>query len=774
MSNHDQLRMLVAEIAAFLESWQQRLSAGAPPEATQAKTSGAQAERLRQRAAELGIGGLVHHFDRHGKCLQSAPVDPLSLRDSLRAISEITWQLRQELTREQAARPAAQPAQRGEPQRPPHLTGDASHVAGSLPVEPARSASGRASDPLLARSLAAPPLISSSLVARVQGTESIEAPAVPPPPPLEVPRLVSPRAAPESIPASPLPPAQQGPSRPPAGLLGTLFGLRAFGQATRGAARAHPAREANVLGLRQAAPARSALAPPPLISGRGGLPPLASAISESAVDARIDADLEARLRQIRRRSSALPSSAARGAEQHSAGPGSAPLQGLRRAARIPWGLVLLLTIPAGVLLGNAFLMLDRRLRAGERAPEAATLALEPAPPVQEPSVAATPANPAAQQLQELVAQLHGFGGEESPELAALLNAEANAAAQAVSQSCEAGNSACESQRLARDLLTPRPLARREHPSGPPPRWLTGLKIPAIGAQDQPEVRRWVEYYTSHSVGRELFQTMLFRCGAEQDLINAALVHHGLPLDLLAVVLTESACVPNAESAVGARGLWQFMPSTARAYHLYVQEGVVDERLSPVKSTEAALRYLGDLYRKMQSWEMAFASYNAGSGPFRMLARLRQAGGAATFWDLVDAQLIPEETARYVPRIQAYAVILANLRHFDFSAAQMRTAEETADLEVPSRARLGQVARAAGTSVAYLRSLNPDLVGTVIPDLPNARFVLQVPKAAVFRARETLEQFLHEQLDSCVSSAFDWGRERFTAEMQAQCAARRSK
>jgi hypothetical protein len=177
---------------------------------------------------------------------------------------------------------------------------------------------------------------------------------------------------------------------------------------------------------------------------------------------------------------------------------------------------------------------------------------------------------------------------------------------------------------------------------------------------------------------------------------------------------------------------------------------------------------------MNNWEMVFASYNAGSGPFRMMARIRQAGETATFWDLAAADLLPEETAKYVPRIQAYALILANLRRFDFSTAQMRTAEETADLEVPSGARLGQIARACGTSVAYLRSLNPDLIGTVIPNLTSGRFVLQVPKTAAFRARETLEQFLQEHLDLCVSSAFDWGREQFTADMQTKCAARRPK
>jgi len=62
------------------------------------------------------------------------------------------------------------------------------------------------------------------------------------------------------------------------------------------------------------------------------------------------------------------------------------------------------------------------------------------------------------------------------------------------------------------------------------------------------------------------------------------------------------------------------------------------------------------------------------------------------------------------------------------------------------------------------------VGITTPDLPGSRFMVQVPKDAVFRARETLEQLLSEgdDADRCVPSAFDWGRQRFTAKMAASC------
>jgi membrane-bound lytic murein transglycosylase D len=177
-----------------------------------------------------------------------------------------------------------------------------------------------------------------------------------------------------------------------------------------------------------------------------------------------------------------------------------------------------------------------------------------------------------------------------------------------------------------------------------------------------------------------------------------------------------------------------------------------------------VKFLADLYRKMGSWEFALASYNM--GPFGLSARIRRAGGDVTFWDLAAAGFLPEETAKYVPRIQAYALILENLGRFNFSTAQMRATEVTAELEAPPGTRLGMVARAASTSLDHLKLLNPDIVGTFVPDLPGSRFMVQVPKEDVFRARSLLEQLLAagDQNDRCVSSAFDWGSERFTEKM----------
>jgi hypothetical protein len=152
-----------------------------------------------------------------------------------------------------------------------------------------------------------------------------------------------------------------------------------------------------------------------------------------------------------------------------------------------------------------------------------------------------------------------------------------------------------------------------------------------------------------------------------------------------------------------------------------------------------------------------------------MARLERAGGNdVTFWDLVDNDLLPEETSNYVPTIQALALILHNLKRLKFAGTQMRAPQLTADLDVPAGIRLSMVARAAATSSTELRKYNLDILGENVPNLPG--FAVQVPKDVVWQARDTLKELIaqRDDADLCVSPGFDWGRRQFTPEMAKAC------
>lgn len=120
---------------------------------------------------------------------------------------------------------------------------------------------------------------------------------------------------------------------------------------------------------------------------------------------------------------------------------------------------------------------------------------------------------------------------------------------------------------------------------------------------------------------------------------------GVPAALVWLAEVESSFNPEARSPVGARGLYQFMPATARG--LGLSEGPPDERLHPGRSGQAAARYLSDLYRRFDSWPLALAAYNAGQG---RVGRLLKQHGAADFAGIVGH--LPSETRMYVPKVLA--------------------------------------------------------------------------------------------------------------------------
>ena len=130
----------------------------------------------------------------------------------------------------------------------------------------------------------------------------------------------------------------------------------------------------------------------------------------------------------------------------------------------------------------------------------------------------------------------------------------------------------------------------------------------------------------------------------QPAIEPILRQEGVPTELSAIVLVESGGQLTALSPKGARGVWQFMPDTARRYGLAVTAGH-DERLEIVKSTRAAARYLRDLYQQFGDWQLAFAAYNAGEQAVeRAVAHTRR----RDFPGIQHA--LPRETRSYVPAI----------------------------------------------------------------------------------------------------------------------------
>lgn len=130
----------------------------------------------------------------------------------------------------------------------------------------------------------------------------------------------------------------------------------------------------------------------------------------------------------------------------------------------------------------------------------------------------------------------------------------------------------------------------------------------------------------------------------RPIIEPILREEGVPVELAAVVLVESGGQPTALSPKGARGIWQFMPDTARRYGLAV-DASTDERIDVQKSTSAAARYLRYLYQRFGNWELALAAYNAGENAVDTAA-----GRARSNKFTLIGSWLPLETRDYVPAV----------------------------------------------------------------------------------------------------------------------------
>lgn len=141
---------------------------------------------------------------------------------------------------------------------------------------------------------------------------------------------------------------------------------------------------------------------------------------------------------------------------------------------------------------------------------------------------------------------------------------------------------------------------------------------------------------------------LARYRVYRESLTRVLQEENLPPELLAVALVESGFNPLALSRKGARGIWQFMPATAKRYGLSVQPGA-DHRTHPEHSTRAAARYLRDLYRQFGDWKLALAAYNWGEDKVQ---RVINRTGVRDFDELARRGLLPSETRKYVPAVLA--------------------------------------------------------------------------------------------------------------------------
>ena len=134
-----------------------------------------------------------------------------------------------------------------------------------------------------------------------------------------------------------------------------------------------------------------------------------------------------------------------------------------------------------------------------------------------------------------------------------------------------------------------------------------------------------------------------RSEASFTIMNSVFASYELPVQLKYLAVVESELKSKALSPVGAAGMWQLMPGTAKMLGLTVTKKY-DERRLCYKSTKAAAKYLNSLYNQFGDWLLVIAAYNSGPGP--VYAAIKKSG-SRNFWRL--QQYLPAETKMHVKR-----------------------------------------------------------------------------------------------------------------------------
>lgn len=242
------------------------------------------------------------------------------------------------------------------------------------------------------------------------------------------------------------------------------------------------------------------------------------------------------------------------------------------------------------------------------------------------------------------------------------------------------------------------------------------------------------------------QTSLIRSARYRKLIDQALAEQKLPKGLAYLPVIESAYMPTLTSRAGAHGIWQFMPDTAREYGLRV-DWWMDERADPELSTRAAAIYLRDLYRMFDDWSLALAAYNCGPGRVR---RTLAEAGATTFWELLDAGLLPKETRGYVPTFYATLLIASDPEAYGFRLSDIEHQDEKR-VEVRGPVSLAYIAEAIGVDEELLKEMNPALRRGVVPPgrasvrVPSKRAETLLARADTLRDDDAYMKFCTFQL-----------------------------
>lgn len=231
--------------------------------------------------------------------------------------------------------------------------------------------------------------------------------------------------------------------------------------------------------------------------------------------------------------------------------------------------------------------------------------------------------------------------------------------------------------------------------------------PTMRVPWNPTLKRHIEHY-AEGPRRKRMPEIIARYEKYYPQFKAVFDMYGIPEEIIPLCIVESAISPRAVSKMGAVGVWQFMPETARDYGLRV-DGLVDERMSIYKSTVAAARYLENAYKRFGRWDLAVLSYNCGAGNInKAIIRSR---GDMNLWTIYE--FLPDETKGYLPSLLAAGYVVRYSGELGIERKQVSRQVESA-VVITKTSTFKEVAAVGKISVASLKRANPHFLTEILP------------------------------------------------------------
>jgi len=245
--------------------------------------------------------------------------------------------------------------------------------------------------------------------------------------------------------------------------------------------------------------------------------------------------------------------------------------------------------------------------------------------------------------------------------------------------------------------------------------------------------QFVEYFAFKKAA--FTQRMLEKRDLYFPLYEKYLKLYNLPDELKYLSLIESGLETKALSNKGAGGLWQFMPYTARGDFGLRVDSFVDERFDPERATEAACKYMRQLYRIFGDWHMVLAAYNTGPGNVKRAIRKC---GANNFWGIYNC--LPSQTRNYVP--QYIAITYMMNFHWDHQIQAQEWAQNMPSdtVHVNGYLNLNVLSNLSGFSIDTFRVLNPHILSNTIP-ASHQRIIMRIPSQKYAFFKENRQKIL---------------------------------